>query len=564
MKKIKFSWLVVLLFVHSQAEAQWPEFNRAHPVSCQWPSFNYNPQGFIENVFLIDTVSNFYDGYLLFGRGILCHPDSCVNYSRNFSVKCNNNGDLLWWKRYDNAEVDENEQWFNWANGSFGGMIKNHNNHIVSIFSRYVIGEYFNDFLINLDYQGQVLNHYLLDSSLEIHAMSCLIEDFSDSSYVVCGWHMDSLDVITNTEPDAFIMKIDSLGGRIWQRDYSNTFGSYSVSKAIDGGFWLCANTPPLGECSDGFFSNTDFVLIKTDENGNEQSRISFGGTCGGERVSVYEYEEDKVILFGRMTSQDYSLSPYTGYFFSALIEQSDDNLLSNLSDVKQYSSSYWGTFVDFLPQIDGTFVLTGDNLVPSNWTDFSPNYEKLNGFILKLNQQRDSVWCRNYSYYNNIPTQPEAFGFAEHHILDSKPTPDGGFICCGYIKQQPQDPNPHLQTPWIFKVDSMGCLEPGCQYVNVEEIVVGLENTITVFPNPASDQVKLNFTFPDNYVPNNQNEIVIIDMQGREVLRENIFLFASSSNTIEINISSLSSGMYTLHWLSNSAWLDSSKVIVE
>jgi hypothetical protein len=109
-----------------------------------------------------------------------------------------------------------------------------------------------------------------------------------------------------------------------------------------------------------------------------------------------------------------------------------------------------------------------------------------------------------------------------------------------------------------------MGCLEPGCQYVNVEEIVVGLENTITVFPNPARDQVKLNFTFPENYVPNNQNEIVIIDMQGREVLRENIFLFASSSNTLEINVSSLSSGMYTLHWLSNNAWLDSSKIVVE
>ena len=87
MKNFKFSWLVVLLFVHSQAKAQWPEFNRAHPVSCQWPSYNYNSQGFFENVFLIDTVSNFYDGYLLFGRGILCHPDSCINYSRNFSAK---------------------------------------------------------------------------------------------------------------------------------------------------------------------------------------------------------------------------------------------------------------------------------------------------------------------------------------------------------------------------------------------------------------------------------------------------------------------------------------------
>ncbi|MFN5091821.1 MAG: hypothetical protein ACK5EW_01020 [Bacteroidota bacterium] len=78
MRKLLFSLIIICNAFLLQA--QWPEFNQAHPVSCQWPSYNYNSQGFFENVFLIDTVSNFYDGYLLFGRGILCHPDSCPHW----------------------------------------------------------------------------------------------------------------------------------------------------------------------------------------------------------------------------------------------------------------------------------------------------------------------------------------------------------------------------------------------------------------------------------------------------------------------------------------------------
>ena len=99
---------------------------------------------------------------------------------------------------------------------------------------------------------------------------------------------------------------------------------------------------------------------------------------------------------------------------------------------------------------------------------------------------------------------------------------------------------------------------------IGIEDVQSPIVKMWCRYPNPANDFVNLSFTFPENYVPNNQNEIVIIDMQGREVLRENIFLYATSSNTIEMNISSLSSGMYTLHWISNSAWLDSSKIVVE
>jgi hypothetical protein len=330
----------------------------------------------------------------------------------------------------------------------------------------------------------------------------------------------------------------------------------------MDGGFWLCANTPGFEDCSDGFFQNNDFILIKTDEFGIEENRITFGGSCSNEIAAIYEYEYDKVILAGRLTNEENDPDAmFAGYYYSTLIEQQPNEVLVETTARKEYLPTYNGDFVDLhvIPNV-GYLIVCDNQLTTAQGS--GPEWRWMGGMLM-LDANRDSLWFRKYSYYNNFPGTGLDYP-ARHYLLDSKPTPDGGFVCSGYIDQRISDPNPYLLTPWIFKVDSMGCLEPGCQYVNVEEIVVGLENTITVFPNPTHDQVKLNFTFPENYFPNNQNEIVIIDMQGRAVLRMNIFLFANSSNTVEINISSLSSGMYTLHWLSNNAWLDSSKIVVE
>jgi hypothetical protein len=564
MKKLLFS--LVILFNAILAHAQWPEFNQAHPVSCQWSPFNYRADGYFENVFVVNSELQFLDGYIAFGNGVLCSPSNCENYIRCYSTKFNTVGQSIWWNRYDNPLEDKSQRWFSSISGNSGGMIQNHNNQIVSFFSSFVNSDLFNwqtqDFLVTMDLQGLILDSVVFDLTLAEYNVRGVVEDYTDSTYIVYGQFRDSIDVVNNSWPISFLSKVDSTGNIIWQSEYINTSKIWSVSKARDGGFWITAEKPN-NFCSDLNFANTDVAIIKTDELGNESARIEFGGVCGDELATCYEFEDDRVIVAGRLTLDEVNIAsmPWEGFFYTTIIEQQSNGSLNIVGPMKKYIPSLGGSFIDFHPLLDGSFVFVMDAAFVEEFETSSIG--RVMGSLLKLNNARDSLWCKKYTYYNNPPTI-QYVPFAKHYLLDSKPTLDGGFVCVGKIIQQQQDPNPNLITPWIFKVDSMGCLEPGCQYVNVEEIVVGLENTITVFPNPARDQVKLNFTFPDNYVPNNQNEIVIIDMQGREVLRENIFLFASSSNTIEINISSLSSGMYTLHWLSNNAWLDSSKVVVE
>ncbi len=563
MRKLLFSLVIICNALLVQA--QWTTFNKVHPVSCQMPPFNYVASGYFENVFILDTVGSYLDGYSIFGRGFLFNAIENANYSRCFSSRVNVDGDLLWWNRLDSIGPDSSSQWYA-KSPNYGGMCLNHNREVVSALTVYPVndptGYYGVDYLTTSNLFGDIISRRIIDSSYARFRFQDIIQDVSDSAYIISGGYQDSLAVVNNDLIRGITMKIGQNGVVIWMESYDDTFMVDHVIQALDGGFWVFAESYYSTLCSDGENYNTNIILIKTDENGTEEGRIELGGECSKERASLIEFEIDKVVLVGRLTNAWNAESyVYDGYYFSSLIEQSSNGQLLETTSPKKYLNTIAGNFVDLHKTDSGNLLIVCDNyLSPAQGSGLE--YRSLGG-ILALNNERDSIWFRHYSYYNNFPTGGGTFP-AIHLLYDSKLMSDQGVVCCGYIQQYIGDPNPLLKTPWVFKVDSMGCLEPGCQYVNVEEIVVGLENTITVFPNPANDVVNLSFTFPENYIPNNQNEIVIIDMQGREILRENIFLFATSSNTIEINISSLSSGMYTLHWLSNSAWLDSSKVIVE
>lgn len=562
MKNICLLFLIVLAH---RIFAQWPEFNQAHPVSCQWPAFNYTAHGYFENVFVIDTIPSFYDGYLVFGNGILCNPDSCDNHTRCFSAKCNINGDLVWWYRYDNDEVDESQQWFNWFQGNLGGMIKNHSNQFVSYFNTAISGDVLNsetrDYLVTMDIQGQVQSQHLVDSTLANYSVNGLIEDLTDSTYVIYGWYMDSLDVINNTEPDAFLLKIDSLGNHIWQKEYLNTFSTWSVVKAMDGGYWYCVEQPTYQECSTSSFMDGDLVLIKTDAYGNEEDRIVMGGQCSNERATVFEYEEDKIILVGRLTLEVAINDdrPFEGYLFTTIIEQNSDESLTVTGPMKGYIPTFGGNFVDFHALSNGSFLIVNDaGFTEANGT--GPD-GKLMGCLLKLDANRDSLWRRTYTCYDN-PPEIQFATFAKHYLLDSKRTPDGGFVCSGWIEQQQQDPNPFLQTPWLFKVDSLGCLEPGCQDVNVSEIVIGLQNTMSVYPNPTTDIANISFNLPAGFHEMN-TELVVINMQGQEVLRQSLSP-SSFISSVQVDVSSLAAAVYTVHWVSGAKWFDSVKLVKE
>lgn len=126
-----------------------------------------------------------------------------------------------------------------------------------------------NIYLMKVDSLGQFEWHELYGGSWQDFGQ--YMEQTHDNGYIICGF--------TNSFGqglyDAYIVKIDSVGGFEWQ----NTFGgsdyeyAYCVKQTSENGYLICGSTQSFGNgARDGF-------LTKTDSTGNEIWTKYYGGS---------------------------------------------------------------------------------------------------------------------------------------------------------------------------------------------------------------------------------------------------------------------------------------------
>src|SRR5690606_23923923 len=69
--------------------------------------------------------------------------------------------------------------------------------------------------------------------------------------------------------------------------------------------------------------------------------------------------------------------------------------------------------------------------------------------------------------------------------------------------------------------------------------------NDLIIFPNPAKNNIQINLSnFDDNF-----NEVIILDISGKAVLSHSI---SNNDANLNIDVSSLSNGIYTISIISN------------
>jgi hypothetical protein len=90
----------ILSFWSAQLIAQWPNFTEFYPISWQNQPFNYYPNGEFGKVFVVEDQLPWMNGYLVFGRGVLCSPTVTNAYTKNFAARISNEGGLLWTQLY--------------------------------------------------------------------------------------------------------------------------------------------------------------------------------------------------------------------------------------------------------------------------------------------------------------------------------------------------------------------------------------------------------------------------------------------------------------------------------
>ena len=169
---------------------------------------------------------------------------------------------------------------------------------------------------------------------------------------------------------------------------------------------------------------------------------------------------------------------------------------------------------------------------------------------IVKFNEDGDILWEHKYT------------GFARphdsHDLHDLIQTSDGGFAFCGvsgdWNEEHPDYEAPSVQG-WLVKLDEFGCLEPGCQFLNIDQIAFDGEGTLEVYPNPSVGMINIRITGNHN---SNDQRILVFDPTGKRV--EEVQLQPGQQ---QFALNQLASGVYNVHLVIDNILIDSAKLVV-
>lgn len=84
----------------------------------------------------------------------------------------------------------------------------------------------------------------------------------------------------------------------------------------------------------------------------------------------------------------------------------------------------------------------------------------------------------------------------------------------------------------------------------------------LNTYPNPASHYLRVNLDLPEQAAQSGAIELVMHDLNGREVYRQNHPEVRNSEITIDV--SAIKAGIYMLHCTVNGVWVDAEKVVVQ
>jgi len=182
---------------------------------------------------------------------------------------------------------------------------------------------------------------------------------------------------------------------------------------------------------------------------------------------------------------------------------------------------------------LDGNYITGGT----TRENQYIPN-RKAYGTIAKISPSGEVLWERKYS----ASTEGQLYDVFWRTI----PTSDGGIIACGSTWGD----SITKENSWIVKLDSLGCLEPGCDSIStgVVELPVGDNSPIKIYPNPTGGQLTI-----EAQGGRLITALKIYDLQGRRLKDE---VFKPGRGSLSLDLSGEPPGMYFCTALVGGVWV--------
>jgi hypothetical protein len=283
------------------------------------------------------------------------------------------------------------------------------------------------------------------------------IQQTDDGGFIVAGFTGSSNngDVTDSNKgnSDFWILKLNNDGTKAWDKSYGGSGNDYatSIQQTDDGGFIVAGytNSSNNGDVTDSNNGGTDSWILKLNPDGTKVWDKTYGGSSFDSANSIQQTSDGGFIVAGRTNSSnngDVTDSNNGGYDFWILKLNSDGT--------KAWDKSYGGSGNDFAFSVqqtsDGGFIVAG-------YTDSSDgditdgNIGGNDIWILKLNNDGTKAWDKSYG----------GSGYDEAKSIQQ--TSDGGFIVAGYTDSSDgyiTDGNNGAYDFWILKLNSDGTKE--------------------------------------------------------------------------------------------------------
>ncbi|MEO8151418.1 MAG: T9SS type A sorting domain-containing protein [Bacteroidia bacterium] len=263
---------------------------------------------------------------------------------------------------------------------------------------------------------------------------------------------------ISQVSFDYWVVKIDSVGNKQWDRRYGG-FGYdhlNSLAQTNDGGYLLGGNSTSdiSGDKTQNSQDTTsylagDYWIVKIDSSGNKQWDKRFGGKAAEHLASMEKTIDGGYILGG------YSFSgaggdktqPSWGSFDYWVVK------IDSIG-VKQWDRRFGGTSADYLntihQTIDGGYILGGISWSGVNGDKTQPVWGGYDFWIVKINSFGNKIWDKDFGGTN-----------WENERGNVMQTKDQGYLIAGTsnsgISGDKSENNLGIEQPWIVKADSLG-----------------------------------------------------------------------------------------------------------
>lgn len=421
-------------------------------------------------------------------------------------------------------------------------------------------------------------------------------ETFSSNNISSAGAHQSSF----GGTQDAFLVKFDTNGNRIWATYYGGDFYDEGYSCAVDpsgnvylaGYSWSATGISTAGAHQESNYSATDGFLVKFNSNGVRQWGTYYGGDLWESGYCTTD-ASGNVFLAGFTSSSVNIASP--GAHQTTLGWGDDAYLVKfNADGVRQWGTYYGGSNYDWAYFIAtdaaGNVYLDGhtgsDAAIATAGAYQETRGGEYDAFLVKFDGNGSRVWGTYYGGTNHerasacsVDTAGNIFlvgyTYSSHGISSAgsfqevyggnqdvfiaKFSNSGYRIWGSYLGGSEDDFGAHCSTDAAGNIyvsgntsSSSGIATTGAFQSNYAGSVDGFliklngdpamavsetkQNAIKVYPNPAIDYVQISKDTAIKIL-----KIEAFDMSGKQVLS------AQSWSNNQLNVSSLNKGVYLL-----------------